>query len=53
MIVKSFKKFCISSALDGSEDDVLWSDTEDDGERGNVSISKEDSSVDNSSEYDE
>ena len=38
MIVKSFKKCCISSTLDGSEDDVLWNDTEDDGERGNVMI---------------
>ena len=57
MIVKSFKKCCISSALDGSEDDVLWNDTEDDGERGNESTSKEESSVDksddSSSEYDE
>ena len=57
MIVKSFKKCCISSALDGSKDDVLWNDTEDDGERGNEWTSKEDSSMDNSddssSEYDE
>jgi len=29
IIVRSFKKCCISSALDGSEDDILW---EDDGE---------------------
>jgi hypothetical protein len=29
IIVRSFKKFCISKALDGSEDDIL---TEDDGE---------------------
>ena len=29
IIVRSFKKFCISNALDGSEDDILW---EDDGE---------------------
>ena len=28
-IVRSFKKCCISNALDGSEDDILW---EDDGE---------------------
>ena len=27
--VRSFKKCCISNALDGSEDDILW---EDDGE---------------------
>jgi hypothetical protein len=29
IIVRSFKKCCISKALDGSEDDTLW---EDDGE---------------------
>ena len=28
-IARSFKKCCISNALDGSEDDILW---EDDGE---------------------
>ena len=29
IIVRSFKKCCVSYALDGSEDDILW---EDDGE---------------------
>jgi hypothetical protein len=29
IIVRSFKTCCISNALDGSEDDILW---EDDGE---------------------
>ena len=29
IIVRAFKKCCISNALDGSEDDILW---EDDGE---------------------
>jgi len=29
IIVRSFKKRCISNALDGSEDEILW---EDDGE---------------------
>jgi hypothetical protein len=29
IIGRSFKKCCISKALDGSEDDILW---EDDGE---------------------
>ena len=24
IIVRSFKKCCISNALDGSEDDILW-----------------------------
>jgi len=26
IIVRSFKKCCISIALDGSEDDILWED---------------------------
>ena len=29
IIIRSLKKCCISNALDGSEDDILW---EDDGE---------------------
>ena len=29
IIVRSFKKCCITNALEGSEDDILW---EDDGE---------------------
>ena len=29
IIARAFKKCCISNALDGSEDDILW---EDDGE---------------------
>ena len=29
IIVRFFKKCCVSNALDGSEDDILW---EDDGE---------------------
>ena len=53
MIVKSFKKCCISSALDGSEDDVLWNDTEDDGERGNKSTSTSSGHNSDDSEYDE
>jgi hypothetical protein len=28
-IIRTFKKCCLSNALDGSEDDILW---EDDGE---------------------
>jgi hypothetical protein len=33
IIVKSFKKCCISNALDGSEDDILWEvDGEDKGD---------------------
>ena len=26
IIVRSFKKCCISNALDGSKDDILWED---------------------------
>ena len=26
IIVRSFKECCISNALDGSEDDILWKD---------------------------
>jgi hypothetical protein len=29
IIIRSLKKICVSNALDGSEDDILW---EDDGE---------------------
>jgi hypothetical protein len=31
VIVKGVKKCCISIAMDGSEDDVLWNDSEEDG----------------------
>jgi hypothetical protein len=50
MIVKSFNKCYISSALDGS---VLWNDTEDDGERGNESTSTSSGHNSDDSEYDE
>ena len=30
IIVRSFKKCCISNALDGSEDDILWEDDRED-----------------------
>jgi hypothetical protein len=30
-ILKGFKKCCVSSAMDGTEDDVLWNDSEGDG----------------------
>jgi len=29
--VKSFKKFCTSSGMDGTDDDMLWNGSEDDG----------------------
>jgi len=31
MTVKDFKKCCISSAADGTDDDMLWVDSEEDG----------------------
>jgi hypothetical protein len=40
IIVRSFKKCCISNALDGSEDDILW---EDDGEDGSDWVTYNDS----------
>ena len=39
MIGTSIEKCCISSALDGNEDDGLWNDTEVAVERGNESTS--------------
>ena len=53
MIVKSFKNCCISSALDGSKDDVLWNDAEDGGERGNESTSTSSGHNSDDSEYHE
>jgi hypothetical protein len=31
LTVKGFKKCCISRAMDGTQDDMLWKDTEEDG----------------------
>jgi hypothetical protein len=31
-ILAGFKKCCISSALDGTEDDILWQDVEDEND---------------------
>ena len=31
VIVKGFKKCCISNAVDGTNDDLLWNDSEEDG----------------------
>jgi hypothetical protein len=30
-MVKGFKKCCISSAMDGTDDDMLWNDSEEGG----------------------
>jgi len=52
IIVRSFKKCCISNALDGSEDGILW---EDDGEDKDDSdrVTDSDSVVSDDGEFDE
>jgi hypothetical protein len=30
--MKGFKKCCISNAMDGTEDDMLWNDSKEDGD---------------------
>jgi hypothetical protein len=52
IIVGSFKKCCISNALDGSEDDIVW---EDDGEnKGNSDwVTDNDSVMSDDGESDE
>jgi hypothetical protein len=31
-IVKGFRKCCVSTAVDGTDDDMLWNDSEEDGD---------------------
>jgi hypothetical protein len=52
IFVRSFKKCCISNALDGSEDDLLW---EDDGEDKDDSdwVTDNDSDMSDNGESDE
>ena len=52
IIVRFFKKCCISNALDGSEDDILW---EDDGEDkdGSDWVTDSDSVMSDDGEFDE
>jgi len=52
IIFRSFKKCCISNALDGSEDDILW---EDDGEEKDDSdwVTDNDSVMSDDGESDE
>ena len=52
IFVRSFKKCCISSALDGSEDDILW---ENDGEDKDDSdwVTENDSVMSDDGESDE
>ena len=52
IIVRSFEKCCISNALDGFKDDILW---EDDGEDKDDSdwVMDNDSVMSDDGEYDE
>ena len=50
IIVRSFKKCCISNALGGSEDDILW---EDDGEDDSDWVTDNDSVMSDDGESDE
>jgi hypothetical protein len=52
IIIRSFKKCCISNALDGSEDDILWKD---DGEDKDFSdwVTDNDSVISDDGESDE
>jgi hypothetical protein len=37
LTVKVFKKYCISNKVDGTNDDILWNDTEEGGDVKNES----------------
>ena len=50
LVAKSFKKCCISNALDGTEDDVLWDDDKDDSNVDNPSSDYLPSDSDNACE---
>ena len=49
---KAGKEFSVAES-NGNEDDVLWNDTGDDGERGNESTSTSSGHNSDDSEYDE
>ena len=51
-IVRSFKKCCISNALDGSEDDILWGDDGEDKD-GTDWVTDNDSVMSHDGESDE
>jgi hypothetical protein len=54
IIVRSFKKCCICSALDGSEDDIVWEDdVEDKDDSGWVESTDNDSVMRDDGESDE
>ena len=49
IIIRSFKNHCISNALDGSEDDILWKDEDKDDSdwvTGNDSVMSDDGEFD-------
>jgi hypothetical protein len=50
IIIRSFKKCCISNALDGSKNDILW---EDNGEDKGDSVTDNDSVMSDDGESDE
>ena len=52
IIVRSFKKCCISNALDGSEDDILWEDDSEDKDDSDW-VTDDDSVMSDDSESDE
>jgi len=51
-IVRYFKKCCISNALDGSEDDILWEDDDEDKDDSNW-VTHNDSVMSDDGESDE
>jgi len=52
VIVRSFKKCCISSALDGSEDDILW-EVDDEDKDDSDWVTDSDSVISDDGESDE
>ena len=52
LIVRSFKKCCTSNALDGSENDVLWEDDDEDKVDGDW-VTDNDSVMSYDGEFDE
>jgi hypothetical protein len=54
IIIRSFKKCCISNALNGSEDDIVWEDdVEDEDDRDWVESTDNDSVMSDDGQSDE
>ena len=53
IIIRSFKKCCISNALDGSEDDILWEDDGEDKDDSDWVMTDNDSVMSDDGESDE